>query len=129
MFPSLPSGDCFRRRFRVVHLGRDVLALPCGQDARVEVDDVFRTFSDLATVEDDVVMMVVEHEWDVQFLAKREQFMDTPTNVIILEHKTVFDALRQLGVVLTEAGQGGLFVAEDAAEMEDHDGITVLLWR
>lgn len=127
MFPPLATGEGFGARLAVVHFRGDVLALPRGQDARVEVDDVFGAFADLVGVEDDVVVMVVEHEWDVEFLADGQEFVHAPAHVVVLQDEAILDVLRKSGVVFPKAGEGGFFVAEDAAEVEDHDGVTILL--
>lgn len=53
--------------------------------------------------------------------------MNRPADVVVFEHEAVFDALWEIFVVLAEAIQGRGFVAEDAAEVQDHYCIAVLL--
>lgn len=129
MLAALAARDGLWAWFAVVHLGRDVLALPGGEDARVEVYDVAGSLADLVRVEDDVVVVVVEHEGDVKFLAYGEQIVHAPADVVVFQHQAVFDGLRQGGIIVAEAVEGGGFVAEDTAEVEDHDGVPVLLRR
>ena len=127
MFASLSARDGFRGGFGIMHFRSNVFAFPGGEDARVEGDDVFGAFADLGGVEDDVVVVVVEDEGDVEFFAEREEFVDAPADVVVFEDEAVFDALWEGGVILAETGEGGFLVAEDAAEMEDHNCVTVLL--
>lgn len=128
VFPSLPARDGFGRGFGVVHFRGDVLAFPGGENAGVEVDDVFGAFADLGGVEDDVVVVVVEDHGDIELFAQGQKLMNTPADVVVLEDQPVFDALWEGGIVFTEAGQGCFLVAEDATKMEDHDCVAVLLW-
>ncbi len=53
--------------------------------------------------------------------------MHAPAHVVILQDEAIFDVMRESGVVFPEASDGGFFVPEDAAKVEDHDGVTVLL--
>lgn len=130
MFSSLTSRDGVGARFAVVHFRGDVFPLPGLEDARVQVDDIFRAFADLCAVENDIMVMVVEHEWDVQFFAEREKFMYAPADIVVFQYEAVFHSLRECGVIFPEAVERGFFVAEDAAEVEDHDRVAILLlWQ
>ena len=54
--------------------------------------------------------------------------MDGVADVVVLEDEAGFDVLWEGEVVFAEARDGGGFVAEDAAQVEDHDRVAVLLW-
>lgn len=69
MFSALAPRDGSGCRFAVVHLRGDVFAFPCRQDTGVEIHDIPCSLADLICVENDVVMMIIEHEGDVEFLA------------------------------------------------------------
>ena len=77
--------------FGIVHLGRDALPFPGGEDARVKVNDICSSFANLVTVEEDVVMVVVENEGDIQLFAYWEEIMNRVANIVILEDETVLD--------------------------------------
>lgn len=127
MFAALHGRYSGGRWLRVVHLLCDALARPRLSDGRVELHDVLGAFAQLGGVEDDVVMVIVQDEWDVELLADGEQVMDVPANVVVLEYQSVFDGWREGSVVLAEAVQCFLFVAKGAAHVENHDSVAILL--
>lgn len=78
MFPSLTARDCFRTGLAVVHFLRDALPGPGSSDAREEGGDVVRAFAELGGVEDDVVVVEVETEWDVELFTYGQEVVDGP---------------------------------------------------
>ena len=55
--------------------------------------------------------------------------MNGPADIVVFEDEAVLHALREVFVVFAEAVECRYFIAKDAAEMQDHDSVSVLLWR
>jgi hypothetical protein len=129
MFPPLPPCDRFGARLGVVHLLRDTLLGPGRPDPRVEVHDILGPLPQLSRVEDDVVMMEIQDHRDVQLFAHRQEVMDAPRDVVVLEHQPLLDLVGQFEVILLEPLECGFFVSEHPAEVEDHHCVPVELFR
>lgn len=112
-----------------MHFLGDVFAVPSGLDAWKEVHNVARAFAELVGVENDIVVVEIEDEGDIELLADGEKIVHAPRNIVILQHDPILDTLRQRRVIRLEPLDGRLFVAEYATEVEDHDGVPVLLRR
>lgn len=133
MLAPVPRRHRARAWLRVVHLLLDVLARPRRGDARGDLGlrDVVGAFAHArGRVEDDVVMVIVEHHGDVELFTNREEVVHGPDDVVVFEDQAAFDRVRQGLVVLAEAVEGrGLatMFGEHAAHVQDHDSVAVLL--
>lgn len=94
MFAPLAARNGAWGGFTVVHLGRDTLAPPGVQDAWEQRDDVLGALTGFVRVEDDVVVVKVQHHRDVQLLAERQDVVNRVADVVVLEDEAVFDVLR-----------------------------------
>lgn len=59
------------------------------------------------------VVMIVEHDGDVQLLAEWKEVVDVVAELVVLEDQSTLDIRWQLGVVPAETGKCGFFVSED----------------
>lgn len=129
MLAAVARGDGTVAGFGVVHLLLDALALPGVGDALLQLGfrNVEGSFAAVGGVEANVVVVVVEHQGDVELFANRQEVVDGPAYIVVFENEAVLAGLREAGVILLEALQRGGFVAELAAHVNDHYCVAVLL--
>ena len=129
MLASLPWRDSFRCGFRIVHLGRNVLPLPSRQYPRIEVHYVLCAFSDLRSVEENVMMMIVQHHGNVELLADRQNVVYVVAYIVVFQHESVLDRLRETSIHFLEPLDSCSLISKDTTHMQNHDSVSVDLVR
>ena len=103
------------------------LRFQVAKDPREQVDDVLCALPKLRLVEDDVVVVEVKDHGDVEFLAQGEELVYRPAYVVVLEDEALLDVGGESGIIFSEPVQSCFTITKDAAEVENHHCIAVLL--
>lgn len=74
-------------------------------------------------------MVPVQYEGDFKFLADGKNVVYGVGNIVVLENYAILDGFRESSPCFLEAGEGGFFIAKDAANVEDNDGVFVEVGR